>query len=62
MKHPSAVPEMLAYMLTMIRAAKEFEDPAWMLYDAAYRDKAATTKNRKWSQIDAGLHNQVFTG
>ena len=61
-KHPSAVPEMLAYMLTIIRAAQEFEDPAWILYDAAYRDKAAATKNLKWSQIDAGLYNQVFTG
>ena len=61
-KHPSAVPQMLAYMLTIIRVAQEFEDPAWILYDAAYRDKAAATKNRKWSQIDAGLYNLVFTG
>ena len=35
-KHPAAVPEMLAYMLTIIRAAQEFEDSAWILYDAAY--------------------------
>ena len=46
-KHPSAVPKMLAHMLTIIRAAQEFEDPAWILYDAAYRDKAAATKNHK---------------
>ena len=29
-KHPSAVPEMLAYMLIIIRVAQEFEDPACM--------------------------------
>jgi len=33
-KHPSAVPEMLAYMLIIIRVAQEFEDPAWILYKA----------------------------
>ena len=43
-------------------AAQEFEDPAWILYGAAYRDKAAATNIRKWFQIDAGLYNQVFTG
>ena len=61
-KHPSAVPEMLAYMLTIMKAAREYEDPTWILYDLAYRDKAAATKNRTWSQIDVGLYNQIFTG
>ena len=47
-KHPQhAVPEMLAYMLTIIRAAQEIEDPALILYGAAYRDKTVATKNRR---------------
>ena len=33
-------------MLTIIRAAQEIEDPALILYGAAYRDKTVTTKNR----------------
>ena len=61
-KHPSALSEMVAYMLTIMKAAQEFEDPAWILYDVAYRDKAAATGNQRWSQIDTGLYNQVFTG
>jgi len=61
-KHPSALSEMVAYMLTIMKAAQEFEDPAWILYDAAYRDKAAATNTKTWSQIDTGLYNQIFTG
>ena len=57
-KHPQhAVPEMLAYMLTIIRAAQEIEDPALILYGAAYRDKTVV-----WSYINPGLYNQVLTG
>ena len=35
-------------MLTIVRVAPEFEDPAWIVYDAAYRDKAVTSKSCKW--------------
>ena len=31
-QHPSAIQEMLAYMLIIIRAAQEFEDPVWRSY------------------------------
>ena len=61
-KHPDMVPEMLAYMLIVLRAQREYEDPAWRLYDEAFLDKAAATGNRKWSQIDTHIYNQIFTG
>ena len=32
-QHSSAIQEMLAYMLIIIRAAQEFEDPVWQSYD-----------------------------
>ena len=51
-KCPEMVPEMLAYVLIVMRAQWEYEEPAWRLYDVAFRDKAAATGNRKWSQID----------
>ena len=45
-----------------IRAAQEFEDPAWRNYDEAFREKSAATGNRKWSEIDSLIYNRVFTG
>ncbi len=61
-KSPEVVPEMLVYLLTIMRAQKEFEEPAWRLYDVAFREKAASTRNTQWSKIDPHLYNQVFTG
>ena len=54
-KIPEIIGDMMAYMITIVRAQIEFEDPTWWTYDEAYRDKAATTGNRKWSEIDPHL-------
>ena len=43
-------------------AYQEYEHPQWRNYNEAFRDKAATTGNRKWSVIDSHLYNQIFTG
>lgn len=52
-KHdPCSIPEMLAYMLTIMKAQKESKEPAWRLYDVTYREKAAATGNKKRSQIN----------
>ena len=59
---PGATNELLVYMFTIIRAAQEFEDPAWRSYDEAFREKAAATGNCKWSEIDSLIYNRVFTG
>ena len=61
-KWPEMIPEMLAYVLIVMWAQREYEEPVWHLYDAAFRDKAAVTGNRKWSQIEPHIYNQVFTG
>ena len=45
-KHPDMVPEMLAYMLIVLRAQHEYEETAWCLYDEAFRDKATATGNK----------------
>ena len=59
---PDCITELAAYMLTIITAAQDYEHPAWERYDRAYRDKAAATRNKMWSQIDPALFNQMFTG
>ena len=61
-KYPSVVPELLAYMLVIIKAQREYEEPAWRLYDEAFRDKAAAMGNKKWAQVDPHIYDQVFTG
>ena len=52
----------MAYMLVIIRAHQEYDHPQWRNYDEAFRDKAATTGNKKWASIDIHIYNQVFTG
>ena len=44
-KFPEAVPDLMAYMLSIIWAYQEYEHPKWCNYDEAFRDKAATTGN-----------------
>ena len=45
------MPKMNAYMLTISQARKEFEGPAWWIYDHNYRLRAATSHNQSWTTI-----------
>ena len=45
------ITELTAYMFTIITVAQDYEHPAWEHYVQAYGDKAAVTRNKKWSQI-----------
>ena len=62
MKHPDMMPEMLAYMLHILRSHREYEEPAWREYDVRFRQMAAVTGNKAWSQLDPQLFNQCFVG
>ena len=61
-KHPKAVPELMAYMITILRASQDFEDPAWLTYDLAFRRQAAATKNQQWSRLNPTLYNVCTAG
>ena len=61
-KFPDKVPKMIAYMLTILRAQQEFEDPGWRIYDHNYRLKAAASGNQNWAELDPHLYSQCFTG
>ncbi len=56
--YPDATPQLVAYMLTIMRAQWEFQEPAWRMYDEVYHEKAAARGNCKWSQMDPLLYNQ----
>ena len=45
-----SVPELLAYMISIMRASREFSGLAWAQYDAAYRRQmiALSPLRRKW--------------
>ena len=42
-KSPKQVPELMAYMISILRASQEYDGSAWETYDAAYRRQAAAT-------------------
>ena len=60
--HPSATLELLAYMLTIIKASQQYDGLYWRASDTNYRLTAAATGNRTWSRLDTDLFTRVFTG
>ena len=61
-KYPESVPGFLSHMLTVVKAFVEVEEPAWRLYDEAYREKMAATGVKKWKGMDVGLYQEVCGG
>ena len=61
-KFPQYVGDFMAYQATIIKAHKNFEGTAWVLYDRCYRRRAAALKSLEWAKIDTALYNEAFTG
>lgn len=61
-KSPQHIPELMAYMVSILRASQEYEGSAWTTYDAAYRRQAAATGHKEWSKINPSLYTVCFTG
>ncbi len=59
-QHPEAVPELMAYLVNILRASQDFTGLAWLTYDAAFRRQAAITGNRQWSRLNPTLYNICF--
>ena len=53
-KQPTILPELVAYMLFIIRIQREYEELVWRFYDEAFRDKAAATGNKKMVNVRPG--------
>ena len=60
--YPQKISQLMAYMCTIIRIEKDFEDNAWQNYDTAFRRQAACTKSLEWGMIDPTLYSMVLTG
>ena len=59
---PEAIPELMAYLITISRVSQDFAGLAWVRYDSAFRRQAAITGNRKRSQVNPSLYSLCFTG
>ncbi len=57
----ASIPELMAYMSKVIRAAR-VRGSQWQEYDRAYRRKAAAKGVRCWSQHDPDLWDRYITG
>ena len=61
-KFPQHIGDFMAYQKTIIKACKNFEGTAWVIYDRCYRRRAAAMKSLEWATIDSALYNEAFTG
>ena len=60
--HPHAVPELLAYLIFILRASQDFGGVAWVTYNAAFRRQAFITGNHQWSKVNPSLYSICFSG
>ena len=60
-KCPAQVPELMAYMIQIIRASQEYEVLAQFTYNEAYRRQAAVTQHKEWSKINPLIFSVCFT-
>ena len=59
---PLRGPDMLAYLYLLAAAQQEFNLPACLAYDVAFRRKAARFHLSTWGQLDPQLYAKAFTG
>ena len=56
------MPELLAYMVSIMKAGSKYAGLAWVQYNFAYHQQAASTENRKRSSVNPSLYSVCFTG
>ena len=61
-KNGGAIHELMAYMVSIIRAEEEYAEGAWVHYNAAYCQQAAACRNTTWSKVNPSLFSVCFTG
>lgn len=61
-EHPQAIPELMAYMITMLRVSQDFAGSAWVNYNSAFRRQADITGDQKWSRINPSMYSICFAG
>jgi hypothetical protein len=54
--------ELLAYQLTITKAAQQYDGLQWRAYDTHFQVAATATGKREWSKVDVYLYTRVFMG
>lgn len=60
-RSPEMIPELMAYMGTIIRAYREYSGSEWLKYDMLFRKHAALRKEPRWSVINPTIYARCFT-
>ena len=61
-RFPNKAPELFAYMATIVKAERNFDNSRWVSYDRCYRREALAMKSLDWSLPNSRLYNEAFTG
>lgn len=59
---PKLIAELMAYMVSIVRASREYSDLGWVQYDALFQKHAALRADTRWSVINTTLYARCFTG
>ena len=57
---PHLIPELMAYLATMVQVSQDFSGLTWIRYDAAFCQQAALMRNDRWSVINSTLYTMCF--
>ena len=60
--YPEKAPHLFAYLRTITKASRTFDNTAWASYDMAYRRQAANRGSLDWGYVDPALYNEAFAG
>ena len=58
---PEVIPELMAYMTTIIRVNREYSGSEWRNYDMLFRKHATLRRDTKWSVINLTIYARCFT-
>ena len=61
-RYPGKAAEMWAYQSSIIRAARNYDGTAWVVYDWQFRREALARRDLNWSVTNARLYSEGFTG
>ncbi len=61
-RFPHKVPELFAYLATIVRAERNYEYGRWVAYDRQFRREALAKKCLDCSVPDPRLYSEAFTG
>lgn len=59
---PALIPELMAYVATIVQVSQDYPGLAWVHYDASFSQQAALTGDTHWSTINPILSTICFTG